>query len=368
MPTLRSKLTAMALAAFLGAAPAASAQQQAATDFDHTRVARTALEKHIRPGFGRLTAAFTKLRQATGLCTGQPGFRYPRLKPAFREAVLAWGKVAHLNFGPLAAENRFDRIYFWLDRKGIARRQVARALREAPPDYRDPVKLAEFSVGVQGLPALEQLIVTSPEPGEDGAFKCAYAQAIAGGLLTIAREVEEAWRDGGVWSGRWLTAGPGNTIYLAPSETTFALIRAYRDSIERVRDVELMRPLGLAVRGRDLPGPFARSDLTIAFIGARIAGLQSLIEDGGLAKETLRTAKARGLKEPEHAIGQVGFELRLLARLSAPLAKVPDFFASPRREEAIALGFPLKNARFLAERAFGPTTDLPMGFNASDGD
>jgi len=331
-------------------------------------VARTVLEKHIQPGFSRLTAAFSELRQAAALCSNQPGFRYSRLKPAFRKAVVAWGEVAHLNFGPLAAANRYDRIYFWLDRKGIARRQVARALRDAPPDYRDPAKLAEFSIGVQGLPALEQLIVTPPEPGEDGSFKCGYAQAIAGNLLNISREVETAWSAGGTWSERWLTAGPGNPTYIKSAETTYALIRAYLENIERVRDVELLRPIGLAVRGRDLPGPFARSDLTMAFIAARIAGLRSLIEDSGLAKETTRTAKARGSPEAEQAIAQVEFELRLLARLSTKLAKVPDFFASQRREEAIALGFPLKSARSLAEKAFGLTTDLPMGFNASDGD
>src|SRR5690606_27774800 len=124
-------------------------------------------------------------------------------------------------------------------------------------------------------------------------------------------------------------------------ETTYVLIRAYLDNIARVRDVEVMRPLGLAVRGRDLPGPFARSDLTMAFIAARIAGLRSLIEDGGLAKESARTAKARGSSEAEQAIAQVTFELGLLARLSAKFAKVRDFFESPKREEAIALGFPL---------------------------
>src|SRR5690606_16964403 len=116
------------------------------------------------------------------------------------------------------------------------------------------------------------------------------------------------------------------------------------------------------------PGPFARSDLTMAFIAARIAGLRSLIQDGGLAKETTRTAKARGSPEAEQAIAQVEFELRLLTRLSTDFAKVPDFFDSRRRDEAIALGFPLKSARLLAEKAFGLTTDLPMGFNASDGD
>ena len=225
-----------------------------------------------------------------------------------------------------------------------------------------------MSIGVQGLPALEQLIVTPPEPGEDSAFKCSYAQAIAGNLVNIAHASEAAWSAGGIWSERWLTAGPGNPTYIAPPETPYVLIRAYLDNIERVRDVEVMRPLGLAVRGRDLPGPFARSDLTMAFIAARIAGLRALIEDGGLAQETTRTAKARGSPEAEQAIKQVKFELGFLARLSTKLAKVREFFESPQRDEAIALGFPLKSARLLAEKAFGLTTDLPMGFNASDGD
>src|SRR5690606_22949854 len=103
MPAIRrSRLRAAAVLVCLWATSGASAQP-VAPEFDHALVAVTALEKHIRPGFERLTAAFSELGQATARCEGEADFQYTYLKPAFRKAVLAWGRVAHLNFGPLAA-------------------------------------------------------------------------------------------------------------------------------------------------------------------------------------------------------------------------------------------------------------------------
>lgn len=367
---LASAGTIFAAAIFLAAATPVSPlkAQEPVAAFDHGKVARTALAQHIQPGFQGLVDAFSALRRATAACKDNPEFRFNRLRPDFREAVIAWGKVAHLSFGPLAENNKYERVFFWLDRKGIARRQVARALRDAPQDYLDIDKLGERSIGVQGLPALEQLIVTPPRKGGDLVFKCEYAIAIAGNLESVARKVAAEWAVDGSWGQRWLTAGPENPTYLQPQETTFKLIRAFLEHSERIRDVELFRPLSGIMSGRALLGPFARSGLTMDFIAARITGLRNLIQDGGLAAETLRTAQARKSPEATQAIEQVKFELRFLVELSYKFARVPDFFNSQRKSEAISLGAPLKSARVVAETAFGLTTDIPVGFNATDGD
>jgi len=335
---------------------------------DHAAVAKRALEAHIRPLVGDALVQFKQLQTATKACSGDPDYRYSALMPAFRSAVLAWGRMAHLNFGPLVENNRYERIFFWLDRKAIGRRQVARALRNAPAAYLDAEQLGDRSIAVQGLPALEQLIVTRQTPQGNADFKCGYAQAIAANLTDIMDRVASAWSEGGVWAKTWLTAGPANPRYISPEETTHALIRAFFEHVERVRDVELLRPIGFAVRGRKLPGPFARSDLTMAFLAARAEGLRALIEQTGLAEEAFKTAVARQSKEGRQAIAQVRFEMRFIAKLTAKFAQQPQFFESAQSSEAIALGFPLKSARQLAERGFVLTADIPAGFNATDGD
>lgn len=339
-----------------------------AVAFNHAAVGRTALEQHIRPAFQNLTTAFGQLRKASEACRGNDRYDFADLKPAFREAVRAWGRAAHLNIGPLAQNNRYERIYFWLDRKGIARRQVARALRRRPEAYLDPAELGERSIGVQGLPAFEQVMLLKPDDAGDAEFRCRYAIAIAGNLERIASRVAAAWAPGGDWGRWWLAPGSDNPRFLTADETTFALVRAFIVNTERVRDVELLRPLGFNAHRRKLPGPFDSSGLTMPFIAARIAGLRSLMVDGGLAREVKRIAKGRNLDDALQSIEQAEFELKHLETLSTRLAAVMSFFESDRVNEAVGLGFPLKSARVRAETAFALTTDLPVGFNASDGD
>lgn len=365
----RGKLLLLTAAVTVVMVHGANAQAQSVKDLDHKAIAVAALDRHIRPGFANLGAAFGKLSEAAQACSDKEKYDFARLKPAFTSAVLAWGRVAHLNFGPLAQENRYERVYFWLDRKGIGRRQVARALRKKPAAYLDPAELGTRSIAVQGLPALEHLLTLPPSvSAEDTAFRCGYAQAIAGNLVNIATAASMQWSAHGAWAKWWLNPGQGNPRFLQAKEPTYLLVRTYMQQIERVRDVELLRPLGFAVRQRKLPGPFAKSALTMPFLAARISGLRDLMADTGLAAEVLRVAEKRNAPKARHAINQVQFELEFVSSLSAKLAKTPKFFSSPKATQAIALGFPLKSARVYAQLALSLTSDLPMGFNASDGD
>jgi predicted lipoprotein len=141
------------------------------------------------------------------------------------------------------------------------------------------------------------------------------------------------------------------------------------EHLERVRDTELARPLGVTQNRRVLPGPFSESGLTMAFIAARVAGLHSLFVDTALAAELQKVAKTNSDADAKADVDQALFELRLLEQRSAELAKIPDVLGNaPERTQAIALGFPLKSARRTIANAAGRLTDLPVGFNASDGD
>jgi len=354
----------------IASALATTAQPQ----FDHKAVARTALEKHIRPGFQDLKSEFQGLLQATSACTNQSDFDFQSVRPAFRTAVMAWGRVAHMHFGPLAVDNRFERIFFWHDRKGIARRQMTRALRDKPEAYLSAAKLAKRSIAVQGLTALEYLIVTPVSDDDTRGFKCGFANAIAGNLLSIADKVDQAWQPGGDWAAWWTTAGPDNPEFLARFETTFKMSYSFFSSLEQVIDVELARPLGIVISGRKFPGPFKRSGLTMPFIAARISGLHSYLEDTGLVSETLRIAtmfNAEGKLQGKYAllaIDDIKLHMKKARDLGEEFAAIENFFESPRTKEAEGLILSMRTVRNAASYAMAATTDLPKGFNAADGD
>lgn len=346
------------------------------TELDHAHIARQALEKHIEPGYRRLQDSFAKLEAAIGKgCEhGGNAVNLAGLRDGFADAVKAWGAIAHIDFGPIRSDNRYERIWFWPDRKGIGQRQVASALKQRPEDYTGADTLAGKSIAVQGLGALEQIIygpLSEPESAdaELARFACAYAKAITGNLKTIAGKLVEAWLSDGEFGRLWLSPGPDHGAFIKPEETTFALIKAFTLGAERVRDVELARPLGVTESRRILPGPFANSELTMVFIATRISGLRSLMTETGLSSEMLRTAQAEKDDQAKNELKQLELELKLVDQRAGELAAIPDLLGeSPQRSEAVALGFPLKSVRQLAQSATGRLTNLPVGFNASDGD
>ncbi|MEO0799579.1 MAG: imelysin family protein [Pseudomonadota bacterium] len=362
----------------------AQAASKPSDPFRHRLIAEQVLVRHIQPGVDRFRDDTAMLVDATSRCKKKPDFDGGSLAVPFREVVIAWGGIAHLTFGPLAENNRYDRVFFWLDRKGIARRQVARAMRQKPDAYLSARELGRRSIGVQGLSAFELVIARAKAGRDDATFRCGYLTAIARNLHRIAGAVSASWADGGEWAELWRSPGPKNRAYLRAKEPVFRIARSYLEHIERLREVELLRPLGLTRTRRSLPGPFARSDLTMRFIAARIAALRNALEASGFLDEAIRVAKAaaktstdrsnRDIMDQESAkrtvaaLAQMRFDLRFAADLSRKLAAVPDFFASEKRYDAIGLGFPLKAARMRAMETFARTTGLPLGFNAADGD
>ncbi len=57
--------------------------------------------------------------------------------------------------GPAREDNRFERLFFWPDRRGRGLRQVQGILAEEDETATDPATLYQKSVAVQGLLALD---------------------------------------------------------------------------------------------------------------------------------------------------------------------------------------------------------------------
>jgi predicted lipoprotein len=353
-----------------GAGPALAVDDR--PEIDHARVARQALDQHILPAYRRLVETFAGLEtQAADYCGGPSEAGAVRLRERFIEAVRAWGGVAHIGIGPVRTENRYERIWFWPDRKGIASRQVATALEQQPAEYGDPVALAQKSIGVQGLSAIEQVLFgkEGEAPPQPQGFACVYLKAAAANLRGIAEAVLTEWRVDGSFGRLWLAPALDNPSFLKPEETTFTIMRTLLENLERVRDVELARPLGVSESRRVLPGPFDRSRATMIFVAARLDGMRALLVASGIAEELSRLAR---VKQDDQALGDVKqtlFELDLAAQRSRELEAEPGILNDPdRRSEAASLGFPLKSGRTALANAIAALTSLPVGYNASDGD
>lgn len=339
--------------------------------FDHEAFARRALDRHIVPGYRHFSAAADAQETAlAALCATGDAPAVAAAREAFGDALQAWGRIEHIRFGPITEQNRYASLLFWPDPRGIARRQIERAIAQQDKDVLTAESLTAKSVALQGFTALDILLfaagsetLASSAPG--GAFRCGYALAVAKSIARVAKDTLQAWTGSDGFAARWLNPGPDNPAFLSAKETTQAVGHAYLTGLRQLRNVRLGGPLGFKDRSvRPLEPPVPNSGRALVLAIANIEGLRALLLDTGLSEPPVAGA-------PPHSVMQATaaeFETAISRiRKATALAKKP-FEDAAARNQLILVGFPLKNAfdtgaAYLAEEA-----GLSIGFNALDGD
>ena len=332
--------------------------------FDHAGVARKALEQHIRPGYKRLAEATAALDEKLKvLCADRQETSLAAVQQAYARAVIAWGGVEHLRFGPMMEEHRYERTVFWPDPKGIGERQVSRAMAKSDPTLTTPETLAQKSVALQGLTALEQVMYGGIGLlGQPSGFRCQYALAIGANLAAIAAAVDTAWNTPDGYARLMLNPGAENPAYLQPSEVTQELVMAYATGLMSVRNLKIGAPLGL-IKSSKVSGPaFAASGLDRALVVANLEGLRELFTASGLAAEISVEDKGTG----QALLNEFDIALKIIKGLKVPLG---DVAKTPKLKEKVAvIGFALRNAYETGGARMKAAANLSLGFNALDGD
>ena len=364
-------LASTLVASLIASTSAAFAQSKAA--FHHKDLARVTLDKHIRPGYQQLAQSGSSLTKAVGNYCSKPGAsNYNTVNTAFDGFVTAWGRIEHITFGPISTDNRIERILFFPDRRGLAARQVETALRTRDVSVTEVDSLSRKSVGLQGLGAFELVMLGKAdrsEPAESREHRCRFAHAIAGNLTAISQAVSNEWlRDDG-FAKQWLEPGTANPTFLKDTETTFILAKALTRGIEQVRDDRIVAPLGFGPQRRKMPAPLQFSGRTMRLVQANIDGLHHLWTAGGMQAAIIREHQPRAADSVPDFAKQVASELQTASKLAGGLLTQRKPFDDPKaKRDLISMGFPLKNARYLATQLLSEEAGVTLGFNASDGD
>src|SRR5262245_6288435 len=250
LPNLSLKGRGNLAAVFAGAAILIAGTTLTHAETDHAAIALAALNEVIRPGYAVLAEETAALSENVGaLCQAPSAASLEAARKAFASAVAAWSKVEILRFGPIAQDHRYESLFFWPDPKGLGDRQIRDAIAKHDESVTKPEALSGKSVALQGLPALEYLLYGNgaealTAPSEGGAFRCAFARAVAANSEAIAKSVAEDWREGSPYEKSFLAPGPDATPYRAPKEVTLELFKSFIAGIELVRDQKFGKPLG----------------------------------------------------------------------------------------------------------------------------
>jgi predicted lipoprotein len=328
-----------------------------------TRVA----EEFARPALEAFAQSTQALAAATAaLCEtpGEPALEATR--KAFGEAVDGWGRISVLRFGPLAAESRFERLFFWPDVRGIGLKQVQKVLAQKDESAATAEGLAGKSVAAQGLPALEFTLFGSGSESlasGDDPFRCAYAAATAQNIANVAGEVRGGWVDGTDFASSFTAPAAEKDPYRSTAEVDGEIVKAADTAFQYIRAAELLPPLGDAPEDANgKRAPLWRSGLSFRLVDAQIAGVRDLLDAAGY-RQALPA-------ETSWVIDSIDFELDNAQRMLGGIAHAPqEAFADEDDRGRIAFAnLALDHSGHLVAENLAAALGLVMGFNALDGD
>ena len=338
-------------------------------DADHAAIAKASLEQYIRPGYTQLTQSTNALKQSVATLCGKPS--PAALKDAqdvFAATVQAWSVVEPIRFGPVAQEHRFERIFYWPDPKGLGTRQIRDALAKQDKSVTDAAGLIGKSVALQGLPALDYLLygdgaATLDKGGAEGTFRCSFAEAVAGNLAGMAKDIVDGWQDGAPYTKSYLEPGPANAAYHTPKEVTLELFKTFTAGIEWVRDQKLAKTLGAKPeQARPQLAPFWRSGQSFGNMAGNLAGVRDLFAKGGFAQVVYE--QSAGVEDS--VVFDLNHAIEVLRGMDKPIADAVR--NEELRGKLEALRISLKAASTTAGDMISRGAGLTFGFNAMDGD
>jgi uncharacterized protein len=339
----------------IAAAPASAAPDYAALNAD-------AVQAHVVPRYQALKVATARLDEtARAFCAGDRN-DVVALWTAWRGAMAAWEDVQHIRFGPAEWFNRVSRFAFWPDPRNVTARQLGELFEKRDPGALAPKGFVTGSVAVQGLTALERVLFDPAEAGKFASepYRCDWLQATTANLSTMAADILADWTaPPHEFARAFVAANGGEARYQSPTEATLDLFKSLHTAVELVADHKLVRPLGESPKAaRPRLAESWRSETSLANVTANLRAARDLFDrlrlgvaDAALVSEIVARFDAA-------AAAAAAIRGPLEAAVADPARRAP---VERLRREALAL------KRLIAER-LTVALDLPLGFNALDGD
>ncbi len=338
----------------------------------HKEMVKAAIDEHILPQLADFEDKAERLPKAVAAhCLQGAGEPAEPLRQAFADTVISWAGVATDMIGPAPKRDRATRIAFLPDPRGIVRRQMRRVLAQQDTKLLSAAAIAEHSVAIQGLPALEILLF----PGrakltdEQKRFRCRLAEAIAKNIATQATGLMKGWQAPDGWRAKLLSPGPDNLLYKTETEAASEIVKAYLAAVKLIRESQIIVWHDAVEADKKWAGlPFERAGLSKPYVFAGIASLRQLHE----ALRLNEIAAALGAKESgnkwiedwfRNAFNAMERDLKLIA-LPKDMASAGNTKTAPLRR----LKFSLNGINQIIGRRIAPAAGLFIGFNELDGD
>ncbi|HEX2528283.1 MAG TPA: imelysin family protein [Geminicoccus sp.] len=258
-------------------------------------------------------------------------------RSAFRDLAIRWQQARPWLVGPAASRDLPSQVWFWPDPHGSATRQIGKALASG-----EPQGLASTGLG------LAEIVLFDDDPLSP--VRCAMLREVGRTQAALGQE----------------TASTFTTTRLSATDRQRLLFVSMRDSLDRISQEKIDRPLGLDIQtARGQRAEAWRSGLSLDLIGASLDAVEGIYlpPDGvatRLADSEVRPQLDRILRD------QFARTRRALADVAMPLDQAVSDPAG--RAQVEALLHEVQQWRLLVVERLAPAIGETLGFNALDGD
>lgn len=339
----------------------------------YARLNAAMLNQHVLPRYERLAAATARqTRTAREFCMESGSAGLADVRGTYHHTMDAWMDVQHIRFGPVQLYMRAYRLYFWPEARGKVGDAVETLLAKDDPGALAAARLADASVAIQGLPAIEYLLYTDdslPGTGAMASLHCSLLMGISSNMQSIAAQIVADWRGGDVNFRRlFLNPGPDNDYYQSHRDTALALFKSFHDALALIADVKLKPVVGESIEtARPALAESRSSGRALRNIVLNLEALQALyLGEGEAGLSTL--VKQYGTDKELDPLMRKAFRMTIEAAnaIDAPLTEaVAD---EERYRQAETLSTRVIALKQLVKSRVAPALDLAVGFNALDGD
>lgn len=273
--------------AFMMSALAAPAHATFAEDAEVQSVMEKAVDEVIRPTYWSFHDEAEDMTDAmTALCGDGSKVNLDAAQGAFNDLVASWSAAEVLRDGPAIRDNRFERILFFPDRKGIGLKQVQALLATKDEEAVRPETMPQKSVALQGLGALEFILFgTGFEElsTRSNGYRCRAGLAIAENVTSLAQELVSAWDAPDGIQNDWKKPGPGNPVFRDSEEALSGLLGILVRGVETIRDKRIA-PFYDPEKGYEnsKKAVYWRSANTLPSIASNLESLQAYWQKSGM--------------------------------------------------------------------------------------
>ncbi len=330
-------------------------------------VMEKAVNGFIRPGYDHFRQSAEKLEGSMkAFCAAPSKTTDEAAKAAFADTVSSWSTIEIVRVGPVIEHNRFERVLYYPDKKGLGLKQVQRYLAEKDESVTSAESLKGKSVAAQGLGALE-FVLYGAGAGDlfdkKGDFRCRYGAAIAGNVANVAAELSDGWNAPDGAQKNWTQPGADNPVFRDEREALVALLGILVHGAEAIRD----QRIETFYKGPDKAkfprtAIYWRSGLTWKSIAANIKAVQTL----------LHTADMVELVPPDQRsiVNSIDFIAKSMIRIAGTIDTNVEKALDDDQQRA-KVDYLLLNGKDLIYRLndqYGGAIGLSSGFSFADGD